>query len=149
MYIYGTGQAPELVFPGNQTITTLGGGFYGPFGVAVDGSGNVYVGESGNNAVKGMPPGCGSASCVATLGGGFLAPTGVAVDGDGNVYVADTNNDAVKEVPIGCGSSCVSELGYLASPEGVTLDGSGNLYVVSFYRPETGVTELNVTSPPS
>jgi streptogramin lyase len=130
-------------------VTTLGGGFDQPVGVAVDGSGNVYVGESGNNAVKGMPPGCGSASCVATLGGGFLAPTGVAVDGDGNVYVADTNNDAVKEVPIGCGSSCVSELGYLASPEGVTLDGSGNLYVVSFYRPETGVTELNVTSPPS
>jgi DNA-binding beta-propeller fold protein YncE len=70
VYIYGTGQAPELVFPGNQTITTLGGGFYGPFGVAVDGSGNVYVADYNSGAVEVILPGCASFSCVTAVGGG-------------------------------------------------------------------------------
>jgi DNA-binding beta-propeller fold protein YncE len=80
--------------------------------VAVDGSGNVYVADYGHNAVKEMPAGCTSSSCVTTLGGGFSYPTGVAVDGSGNVYVADYNNNAVKEMPAGCtSSSCVTTLG--------------------------------------
>ena len=61
-------------------MTTLGGGFNYPYGVAVDGSGNVYVADYGNSAVKEMPAGCASSSCVTTLGGGFGLPTGVAVD---------------------------------------------------------------------
>jgi hypothetical protein len=65
-----------------------------------------------NNAVKEMPAGCASSSCVTTLGGGFNFPFGVAVDGSGNVYVADTDNNAVKEMPAGCASSsCVTTLG--------------------------------------
>ena len=43
--------------------------------------GNVYVADYGNNAVKEMPAGCASSSCVTTLGGGFNYPQGVAVDG--------------------------------------------------------------------
>ena len=38
----------------------LGGGFLAPSGVAVDGSGNLYVAEYDNNAVKEMPAGCAS-----------------------------------------------------------------------------------------
>ena len=33
-------------------MTTLGGGFNYPQGVAVDGAGNVYVADLGNSAVK-------------------------------------------------------------------------------------------------
>ena len=92
-------------------ITTLGGGFNGPLGVAVDGSGNVYVADYGNSAVKEMPAGCASPSCVTTLVSGFSGP-GVAVDRSGNVYVADYINSAVKEMPAGCASSsCVTALG--------------------------------------
>ena len=54
-FIYGVGQAPQLVFPSNQNLQTLGSGFYYPWGVAVDGSGNVYVADE-NDAVKEMPP---------------------------------------------------------------------------------------------
>ena len=86
----------------NYPITTLGGGFNSPEGVAVDGRGNVYVADTGNNTVKEMPAGCASSSCVKTLGGGFASPNGVAVDGYGNVYVADTFNSAVKEMPASC-----------------------------------------------
>ena len=51
-------------------------------------SGNVYVADYNNNAVKRMPPGCSTSSCVTTLGGGISKPWDVAVDGSGNAYVA-------------------------------------------------------------
>ena len=57
-----------------QLRTTLGGGFLYPYGVAVDASGNVYVAEISDNAVKEMPPNCASSSCVTTLGRGFAFP---------------------------------------------------------------------------
>jgi hypothetical protein len=84
-------------------VTTLGGGWDGPSGIAVDGSGNVYVTDYSNGTLKEMPPGCASSSCVTTLGVGFNNPGGgsVAVDGSGNVYVASyciSCNGAVYEM---------------------------------------------------
>ena len=68
---------------------TLGGGFMVPAGVAVDGSGNVYVADHGNSAVEEMPAGCAFASCVTTLGGGFSNPICRGGGRERNVYVAD------------------------------------------------------------
>ena len=133
--VFGTGTGPQVVF-GPATQSTLGGGFNIPEGLAVDGSGNVYVADRSNNAVKEMPAGCASSSCVTTLGGGFSQPIGVAVDGSGNVYVADYFNSAVKEMPAGCASaSCVTTLGGgFSYPPGVALDGSGNVYVADNFN---------------
>jgi len=111
-YIYGTGQGPELVFPSNQTIQTLGGGFSYPYGVAVDGAATFYIGDQGNNAVKGMPSECASSSCVTTLAAAFSIRRPLAVDGSANVYVADTNNSFREGDAPGCASAgCVTMLG--------------------------------------
>src|SRR5208283_5008482 len=102
-----------------------------PHGVAVDRSGDVFVADAGNNAVKEIPLGCVSAACVTTLGGFDLAPLGIAVDGAGNVYVADDN--ALTEIPPGCVSgACVATLALgvgFSSPRAVAVDGSGNVFV--------------------
>ena len=37
--------------PASPTVVTLGNGFSTPYGIAVDGSGNVFVADSGNNRV--------------------------------------------------------------------------------------------------
>jgi translation initiation factor IF-1 len=133
VYLNGTGVGPQLVFNTPLTANSLGSGsgFNNPYGAAVDGSGNLYVADAGNNLVTERPAGCASLSCVTTLGGGFSRPTGVAVDGSGNVYVADQGNSAVKEMPSGCASSsCVTTLGGgFSRPTGVAVDGSGNVYV--------------------
>ena len=91
-YVQGGGVGPLVSFlPGAQKI--LGGGFNVPLGVAVDGSGNVYVADTAEGGVKEIPLGCGSSTCVTALGGGFYLPYGVAVDGGGNVYVVDSEAD--------------------------------------------------------
>ena len=129
------------IIPSNPTVTQLGGSFSftgaggGPFGIAVDGSGNVYVADYGNEAVEEMTPGCTSSSCVTPLGVGygFSNPAGVAVDGSGNVYVADSQNNAVEEMTPDCtGPSCVTQLGGNSdfnNAFGVAVDGHGNVYV--------------------
>jgi hypothetical protein len=65
--------------------------------VAVDGSGNVFVADLGNNAVKEIVA-AGGYTTVNTLRSGFNEPEGVAVDGSGNVFVADSNNEAVEKL---------------------------------------------------
>jgi sugar lactone lactonase YvrE len=154
----GTGMIYEMppgctaanVASGICTLTVLGGGFSFVEDVAVDGAGNVYVADWGNNAVKEMPPGCASATCVTTLGSGFNGPSSVAVDGSGNVYVADTGNNLLKEIPPGCvSSSCVMTLGSFTDPYGLAVDGSGNVYAAGGGEGTSLVGKLNFASPPS
>jgi hypothetical protein len=91
----------------------------------------IFVADSGNSAVKEIPPGCVSAACVSTLGGGFSEPSGVAVDGSGDVFVADDHLGGVYEIPPGClSAACVSTLGGgFNAPSGVAVDGSSNVFV--------------------
>ncbi|MGA7514405.1 MAG: Ig-like domain repeat protein [Candidatus Sulfotelmatobacter sp.] len=128
-FVTAIGVSPQVIFsPGVQSA--LGGGFNQPYGVATDSSGNVYLADQAHNAVKEIPSGCVSSSCVLTVGGGFSLPYGVAVDGAGNVLVADNANNAVKKIPPGCTSStCVSTVAPVGGPAGLTVDGDGNIFV--------------------
>lgn len=120
------------------TIETVGSGFNRPSGVAVDASGNIYVADESNNAVKEILAASGFTTTV-TLGGGFASPFGVAVDASGNVWVADQGNSLIKEIPPSCiagvnNSSCVVTPawefpGPFQNPFGVAVDGNGNVWV--------------------
>jgi DNA-binding beta-propeller fold protein YncE len=106
--------------------------FFGPFGIAVDKAGVVYVSEVGNCAIrKILPDGrVGTLAGLAGHPGGddgqgdsarFRNPFGVAVDGHGIVYVADTSNFTIRKItPDGV----VSTLAGLAGSPGYK-DGRG------------------------
>ncbi|HTY88969.1 MAG TPA: hypothetical protein VMB80_16100 [Candidatus Acidoferrum sp.] len=78
-----------------------------PSGVAVDGTGNVYVADTGNDLIREITP---QRSTITLAGRDFTAgsadgyctnaqfnsPYGVAVDDAGNVYVADTQNHTIR-----------------------------------------------------
>lgn len=116
----------RVVTPGAGTIFTLAGniepGYSGdggpagnaqfsyPKGLAMDSSGNLYIADFGNSAIRKITPG-GTITTIAGNGtagyfgdGGPAAsaelsyPISVAADSSGNVFIADTSNQRVREV---------------------------------------------------
>jgi hypothetical protein len=105
----------------------LGSGFSFPAAVAVDGSGNVFVADTGNKAIKEITAASGFMT-INTVAAGFTSPVGVAVDSKGNVFVADQGAGEVDE--IAAGSSAIVPIGSgFTGPSGVAVDGSGNVFV--------------------
>ena len=127
--------------------------FQNPYGVAVDGDGNLYVTERENHTIRKVTPAgvvttfAGSAGSYGSTDGTgaaarFWQPRGVAVDGDGNVYVADTANHTIRKItPAGVVTTLAGTAGSYGStdgtgaaasfnsPWGMAVDGDGNLFV--------------------
>ena len=90
--------------------------------MALDGAGNLYIADSGNNVIRMINAATGVISTVAgngaignsnlnQVGDGGLAtaanlnlPQGVTLDGSGNLYIADTNNHRIREVSAATGN---------------------------------------------
>ncbi|HEY8929405.1 MAG TPA: hypothetical protein VIM55_09460, partial [Mucilaginibacter sp.] len=62
----------------------LGSGFSKPSGITADASGNIFVADYMNNAIKEIPAGGGA---PVSIGSGFIKPVGIAVDSQGNLYI--------------------------------------------------------------
>ncbi|GIG53007.1 hypothetical protein Dsi01nite_110480 [Dactylosporangium siamense] len=128
-----------------------------PNALAVDGSGNLYIGDYGNNQVYRVSGG----TLTLAAGNGAFTPAvpgtatasplqgiyGLAVDGDGNFYIGDQSGAVVEKVtnPTSIGGgvlSIVAGTGVTGStstgtattsklnyPQGLAVDADGNLYI--------------------
>jgi sugar lactone lactonase YvrE len=126
--------------------------FYSPAGIAIDGTGNLFVADSGSHLIRKVT----SEGVVTTVAGQpwspgkedgdvsvarFRSPAGLAFDADGNLYVADEGNHSIRRITpaglvttfAGAGhAGWVDGVGtgaYFRSPRGVTVDAAGVLYV--------------------
>jgi hypothetical protein len=76
--------------------TVVSTGLNNPVGLAVDGSGNVYIAEPNNSLVLKESAMFGGGYAQSVIGTGLSSPESVAVDGIGNVYIADKVVGALK-----------------------------------------------------
>jgi len=157
----------------NPTITTIAGngtpslsGDAGPavqaqmgtpYAVATDSSGNQYVADFADNAIREVT----ADGLITTVAGdGFLrpgysgdhgsaaaaqlnGPRGVAVDSDGNIYISDTGNNVIRKVDHSnqiittiagngtagySGDGGVPTAAMINAPRHLAVDTSGNIY---------------------
>jgi sugar lactone lactonase YvrE len=129
-----------------------------PHGLVFDNSGNLYVGDYLNSAVRkiskdgnvttyaGMMGVTGTADAVGTAAQ-FCGPTGVAIDKAGNIYVGDRQNQLIRKISTTRQVSTIAghqgvygstdgtgALAYFWGPQCMVTDSAGNLFVTEAYN---------------
>lgn len=129
--------------------------FKGPYGVAVDSAGNVFIADTANHRIRKVSVG-GTVTTVAGNGTpGYLGdnvaatstrinvPRAVLPDGNGGFYIADYTNNRIRRVnaegtittvagnglPSFGGDGGAATSAGLRQPSGLALDASGKLYI--------------------
>jgi large repetitive protein len=125
-----------------------------PKGVSVDGAGNLYIADTGNDIIREVTSGriatiAGTPQQAGSTGNGGAAthalldaPYGVAFDSSGNMYIPDSGNNEVREVSgttinLYAGNGTAGYSGdtgpatsaELNTPFGVATDPAGNVYI--------------------
>lgn len=158
--VAGTGSQGSSINSISATATQLSS----PYGVAVDGSGNLYISDNGNNRILKVTythAGLTTFTSVSIFAGGGTSlgngtatsaklsnPKGIALDNAGNLYIADYGNNIVREVTGGiintiAGSTSLATYsgdGGLAisaglnGPSAVAVSSSGNVYIADVWE---------------
>ena len=145
-------------YAGKGSADGVGSGalFFNPQGVAVDGAGNVYVADSGNNTIRVITSAGVSSTLAGTAGVSgsadgtgagalFNQPSGIALDSATNIYVCDYGNSTIREITLsGQVTTIAGSAGVTGSlnatgtnaqffhPLGIAVDSATNLYVADY-----------------
>jgi sugar lactone lactonase YvrE len=155
--ITSAGQVTTLAGKAGSKGSTNGMGvaarFTGPFGIACDTAGNLYVSESDNNTIRKITS-TGKVTTVAGKAGSvgstdgvgaaarFDSPCGIARDAVGNLFIVDGSHFTIRKItPAGKVTTLAGQSGSQGSadgvgaaarfmgPTGIACDSAGNLYV--------------------
>jgi streptogramin lyase len=118
------------------TVGSYGSSYLdGPFGIAIDGTGNVWISnQSGNSLTELSSSGAPISPFAGYTGGGLDVPDSIAIDGGGNVWAVNAGNSALSKFS-NAGLALSPSFGFvgggLARPECLAIDGAGNVWVAS------------------
>jgi sugar lactone lactonase YvrE len=102
--------------PGAVDAVGTAARFLEPEGLALDGSGNLYIADTDNNTIRVMALATGMVTTLAGKAGvtgasdgvgaaaSFSKPKAIALDGNGNLYVVDTLNQRIRKVVVATGT---------------------------------------------
>ena len=128
-------------------IQFTGGGVDDPNALAIDGAGNVWMTNGGNNTVTELSSLGSPATGSPYTSAGFSTVSGIAIDTAGNAWV--TNNTG------GTGTGSITKItslgsvgtaftnGGLSGPYGIAVDGSNNVWIANNNNTANSVTELS------
>lgn len=125
------GQIAKIAGGGENTANGDGGfalaaKFVAASDVVVDGNGNIYVADVGQNAVRKISANTGVVASLALTAKQY---TGLGLGPDGRLYIANyTDNTVLRENSAGSGTFTSLATGG-AKPRDVAVDASGNAYV--------------------
>jgi uncharacterized protein (TIGR03437 family) len=104
--VAGTGQAGVSA----DGVAAIAANLNTPRGLAVDGNGDIFIADTGNNLIRQVMPDGTIYTIAGQTAGGFggdgglalsallNAPAGIVEDGSGALYFADTNNNRVRRL---------------------------------------------------
>ncbi len=129
---------------------------HGPYGVAVDSGGNIFIADTGNNCIRRVD----TAGIITTVAGTGTAdfggdngtatsaklynPRGVTVDSGGNIFIDDAGNQRIRKVDAVSGNittmagngtggysgdNVTATSARLYAPNGVAVDSAGNIFI--------------------
>ncbi len=151
--VVGTGAAGYT----GDSIPASDARFNQPSGVAVDGSGNIFVADTGNGRIREIVQGTGEIITVAGTGirsyngdnilatAANIDPQGLAIDALGNIFIADVQNNRIREIVKATGriitvagdgtagfngDNLPATSTQLNWPTSIKFDDSGNLFFV-------------------
>jgi sugar lactone lactonase YvrE len=108
-----------------------------PGGIAVDGAGNIFIADTGNDEIREIVAATGQIVAVAggatsvcggatdTVGDGCTPlqatldqPEGVTLDTNGNIFIADTANERIREISLSTGLITTAAGSGFTNPDG-------------------------------
>ena len=127
--------SPALTAPPNDftiALTFTGGGLQGALGIALDGSGNVWItNKSGNSVTELSSSGAPLSPSTGFTGGGLQGPVGIAIDDSGNAWIANRSSNSITELSKS-GAALSPSTGFtgggLVRPFSIAIDAPGNVW---------------------
>lgn len=121
----GTGTIERFTAPGTGTVYSSSSSLSFPEGIAIDVSGNLFVGEADGSITKILTNGFGLSWSQTSAPG----PFGEVYDSQGNLYVASAGNNAIYKYDTNGVRSTYLSGGLLNGPTGLALSSLGRFFV--------------------
>jgi sugar lactone lactonase YvrE len=147
-FVSGVGQGPLIAYSPDTEIaidpTVNAMPMVSPWGIALDGAGDLFMADYTQARVVEVPFGGGPAIAIdpTVNAQSLIVPSGLAVDGAGDLFIGDVAKNRtggrVVEVPAGGGAAIAIDPTVnglpLNGPSGLAVDGAGDLFIADEFN---------------